>query len=104
MKQTENKERGVLATAFWSAIETRLADPELAELVNDPTFATRLSDETDGLLKEISNGVFETVMGSVSATARENNELRRAFESLEILRYRETVTDKGTAELVAKKR
>jgi tellurite methyltransferase len=32
------------------------------------------------------------------------NELRQAFESLQILHYRETVTDKGTAELVARKR
>jgi tellurite methyltransferase len=33
----------------------------------------------------------------------EANELRQAFESLQVLHYRETVTDKGTAELVARK-
>jgi tellurite methyltransferase len=31
------------------------------------------------------------------------NELRQAFESLQILHYRETAKDKGTAELVARK-
>jgi hypothetical protein len=80
-KDTTPSERGVLATAFWSAMETKLAEPKLAELADKPEFGEAVSEETGNLLRQISDGVYETMMGSLAATVSANHELRRNFES-----------------------
>jgi hypothetical protein len=74
-------ERGVLATAFWSAMETKLAEPKFAELADKPGFGEAVTEETGNLLKQLSDGVYDTMMMSLATTVSANHELRRNFES-----------------------
>jgi len=80
-EQTQPHERGVLATAYWSLLEKRLADPKFAELADKPGFGAKLGEETGKLLEEVSVSVFDSIMAAHSDTVAENHELRRDFEA-----------------------
>lgn len=80
-EDTTPSERGVLATAFWTAMEARLAEPKFAELADKPGFGEAVSEKTGKLLKHVSDGVYDTMMTSLAATVSANHELRRNFES-----------------------
>src|SRR2546430_2394755 len=80
-KDTTPSELGVLATAFWSAMETKLAEPNFAALVNKPGFDMAVSEETGKRVKQVSDGVYDTMMRSLGATVSANHELRRNFEA-----------------------
>ena len=77
---TTPNERGVLATAFWSAMQKKLAESNLAALADKPEFGRAVSEETGKLVKQISEGVYDTMMASLGATVSANHELRRNFE------------------------
>jgi hypothetical protein len=80
-EDTTPNERGVLATAFWSAMQKKLAESNLAEIADKPGFGKAVSEETGKLVKQISEGVYDTMMTSLEATVSANHELRRNFEA-----------------------
>jgi hypothetical protein len=80
-EDTSPDERGALATAFWSAMEKRLADPEFAELTDKPGLAEALSEETGKLLDRVSDNIYDTMMASLPAVVGANHEQRRNFEA-----------------------
>jgi hypothetical protein len=79
--ETAAEERGVLATAFWSAFEKGLTDPKFAELAAKPGFGEALSEHTGQLLEGISGGVFDRMMASLPDTVAANHKLRHNFEA-----------------------
>lgn len=79
--ETQPDERGVLAKAYWSTLEKRLADPHFAELANDPEFGQALSEQSNELVKKVSSDVLDAVMASVPEVVSENHQFRRHFES-----------------------
>jgi len=71
----------VLAAAFWSALETRLADPKFADLPERPEFEDVISEVTGSILEEISSGVLDSVLRSAPEVLRDNERARRDFEA-----------------------
>jgi hypothetical protein len=76
-----SNERGILATSFWGAMESKLTEPEMAALVDRPEFDARLSEETGKLIHDVGERVFETMMSSFSQTVAANQKIRRNFEA-----------------------
>lgn len=78
---TEPEERGVFATAFWEAIEARLADPKFAELAETSEFDEAITRATKTMLVEMSKAVFDDVLSSLPQVVAENHDVRRNFEA-----------------------
>lgn len=74
-------ERGILATSFWTAMESMFASPEMADLADRPDFDARVSEGTGKLIEDVSDRVFETMMSSFSETVAANQQMRRNFEA-----------------------
>jgi hypothetical protein len=74
-------DRGVLASAFWNALEKRLTDPRFLEAAEQPGFERQLSELTGTLVTEVSRGVLDTLLKTAPDVLADRRKAKHDFEA-----------------------